>query len=315
MKFSNLIGHESIRGKLCSLIGVPGAYIFYGPPSTGKRTVAMTLARYFLCREKIEDECTCGSCLSFTGGHPDLLSVGQNGKILVEDIDEIISFVSRAPLVSNTKIVIINNADIISYEASNRLLKTLEESPFTFFLVTSELSSIIPTIKSRCIKISFEALNQDEMVNVLWKRMGFDLSQARIIGWIGAGSSADIFSNAGTYLKYRDLSFDFINVLNASDFINVWDFIDKIPKNELTVFNTMLMLVLTDILLLSYCIESVVNADRRQDLQKLSKNVNSKSLILVLNILSQMKKNSHLNINMNIALKSAMIKIWAIIKA
>jgi DNA polymerase-3 subunit delta' len=261
----------------------------------------------------MEDGCACRSCTSIAGGHPDLLCVGRGDKILVEDIDGVLDFVSRAPLISNTKVIVMDDAGVISYEASNRLLKTLEESSFTFFLVTSELSSIIPTIKSRCVKVSFDALSQDDMINILWKKMGFDLPQARVLGWLGAASSIDIFSNAGSYLKYRDMSFEFMGLLKSSDFTNVWDFIDKIPRDDLTLFVDMLVLTLTDVLLLSYSIDSIINADRRSDLQKMSKTINQKSLIFVLSVLSQIKKNCYLNINLNLALKSALIKVCVVI--
>jgi hypothetical protein len=145
--------------------------------------------------------------------------------------------------------------------------------------------------------------------------MGFDMVPARVLGWIGSGSSIDIFSNAGSFLKNRDLSFDFINLFFSSDFISVLDFIDKIPREELIIFNDMVVLTLTDILLMSYSIDAIVNSDRRQDVQRMLKENNQQKLIVILNILSQVKKNSYLNVNMNMALKSAMIKVWNIIKS
>jgi len=315
MKFSNIIGHELLKSSLSKLDKDPQTYLFFGPPSVGKRTIAYNLARYMLCQEMKDDDCKCKSCVSFNNGHPDFLSVGNNGKILVNDIDNLIEFVSRAPLCSGTKVIVIDNVDIISVDAINRLLKTLEESTFIFFLITSQLKNVLPTIQSRCNKIQFGALSQDDIVNILWKRMGFELPQARIIGWIGAGSNIDIFSCAGLYLKYRDMSFDFINLLLGKDFLTVLDFVDKIPRPDLAVFIDMLILVMTDMLLLKVSIESVVNSDRRNDLQKLIKGCNDKVLIASLSSLTQVKVNSYLNVNLNLALKSSLIKIWSMIHA
>lgn len=315
MRFTNIIGHDALKPKLQKFVGVQQAYLFHGPPSVGKRTIAFNLARYFLCQGNTEDECTCKSCLNFSQGHPDLLCVGREGKVLVADVDEIIGFVSRAPLCSSCKVVVIDNADEISYEASNRILKTLEESSVTFFLITSRVKAILPTIRSRCIKVQFDTLRQEDITNILTQRMGFDMVPARVLGWIGTGSSIDIFSNAGSFLKNRDLSFDFINLFSSSDFITVLDFIDRIPREELIMFNDMVVLTLTDLLLTTYSIDAIVNSDRRHDIQKLLKENTQQKLIVVLNILSQVKKNSYLNVNMNTALKSAMIKAWGIIKA
>jgi DNA polymerase-3 subunit delta' len=313
MRLSNIIGHDTLRPKLSQFVGVSQAYLFYGPPSIGKRTVARELSRYFLCQGTKEDGCSCKSCMCFQD-HPDLLCIGRDG-ILVKDIDGIIGFVLRAPLCSGTKVIIIDNVDQASYGAANRLLKTIEESTIPFFLITSKLNQVLPTIQSRCLKIPFNSLSPDDVANILWKRMGYDLPQARILGWIGSGSSIDIFSNAGLYLKYRDMSFDFLNLFSASDFLNVLDFLDKIPKNELIIFIDMIMMTLTDVLLLVYSVEAITNSDRRSDVQKLAKNNKQQNLIIALNLLSQVKKNSYLNVNLGLAFKSTLIKIWSIMKA
>jgi DNA polymerase-3 subunit delta' len=315
MKFSGIIGHDNLKSKLISFIGIQGAYLFYGPPSIGKRTIAYELAKYFLCRGIKEDGCSCSSCISFSSGHPDILCIGRENKILVDDIDRVLKFVSRSPLCSETKVIIIDNSDMITYEASNRLLKTLEESVVTFFLITSRLKTLLPTIRSRCLKISFDALNQDDIANILWKKMGYEPIQARILGWIGTRSSMDIFVNAGLYLKYRDMSMNFLSLFSGSDFINVLDFVDKIPRNELSIFIDMIILILTDILLVSYSIESITNSDCRVNIVKMLKYFKSQNLLIALNILSQVKNNIHLNINLELAFKSALIKTWLAVKS
>lgn len=314
MRLSNIIGHDNLKPKLSQFIGISQAYLFYGPPSIGKRTIANELARYFLCRETKEDGCSCKSCLSFSQGHSDLLCIGKDG-VLVKDIDTVIDFVSRAPLCSGTKVVIIDNVDQATYGAANRLLKTLEESTVPFFLITSKFKAVLSTIRSRCLKVPFNALSQDDVANILWKKMGFDLPQARILGWIGSDASIDIFSNAGLYLKYRDMSFDFLSLFSSSDFLNVLDFLEKIPKNDLTIFIDMVVLTLTDVLLTTYSVDMLTNSDRRSDIQKLAKNNKQQNLIIVLNFMSQVKKNSHLNVNLGLAFKSALIKTWSVIKA
>lgn len=313
-KFSKIIGHEKMVGKLSQMVDVPQTYLFYGPPSIGKRTIAFDMSRYILCQGSKDDSCICKSCSSFVNDHPDFKVYGRTNKILAADVDQIIDFVSRAPLCSETKVIVLDNVDVITNEAANRLLKTLEESSFTFFLITSQIKSVMTTIQSRCIKIQFDNLSQDDIVNVLWKRLGFELPQARIIGWVGAGSSTDIFLNAGLYIKYRDFAFDFIGLFSSKDYLGQLDFIDKIPKNELAFFIDMVVLILSDMLLLQYGIEDIVNADRRPDIQKLNKGRGEKNLIIVLNELTQVKINSRLNINLNLALKASVIKLAPLMK-
>lgn len=314
MRFSAIIGQDSKKQDLSKLIGSPGSYLFYGPPSSGKRTIAYKMAQYTLCNGTKEDDCSCRACKNPISDHPDFLAVGQGNKILVAAVDNLIDFVSRAPLCSDTKVIVIDNVDVITPEASNRLLKTLEESPYTFFLITSKIKNITSTIQSRCFKIKFNTLAHDDITNILYK-MGYELSQARILGWMGTSSSIDIFPQAGAYLSYRNMAFDFIDLLSQTDFLCIWDFIDRIPKKELTIFIDMVILLITDMLLLSTSIEEIINSDRRADLQKMSKKHKTQALIVSSHILSQVKKYSYLNINLDTAFKSAMTKVWAVIKA
>jgi DNA polymerase III subunit delta' len=309
MKFSNVLGHEDIKPDLEKYMD--GHYLFYGPPS-GKRTVAFELSKYVLCQGTKEDGCTCKSCVTFNQGHADFLCVGREEKILVEDVDRLIDFCSRAPLFSQTKAVVIDNSDVISSEAANRLLKLIEESTYTFIIVTSNIDKILPTIKSRCIKIKFNALNQETITNILWQKMGFELPQARVLGWMGIGSSLNIFSNAGQYLKARNDSIELINLLSGKDFLNVLDYISKIE--EIEIFIDTFILVLTDILLIKNSLEVVICPDRLEDLKKATERLNDKAVLVLVNNLTQIKKHLYLNINASMSFKTELMKIWPVIK-
>jgi DNA polymerase-3 subunit delta' len=309
--FLNIFGHNPLRSSLSSIVGKQGVYLFYGPPSVGKRTIAQELATYFLCKDKKDEGCVCGSCQSISAGHPDFLCVGQDGKLKVGDVDRVIEFASFSPLVSKTKVIIIDGVDRASPEAANRLLKILEESSYTFFLISSNNYSILPTVISRCLKIKFGPLSQEDLANVLWKKFGFDLPKARVIGWLGAGSSVDVFSNAGLYLKYRDMSFE---LLGLSDLLDALDFIEKVDSKELTIFVDILIMTLTDILLSKKGIEDIVNSDRRDDVLKIAKVFSEKGLILSLSFLSQVKKDAQLNVNLGLIFKTTLIKIFPMLR-
>jgi len=311
MKFSNIIGHEDIKPSLEKYM--EGHYLFYGPPC-GKRSVAFELAKYVLCQGTKEDGCLCKSCFVFNQGHADFLCIGRSGKILIDDINILIDFVSRAPLFSKTKAIVIDNVDVISIEAANRLLKILEESFYTFILVTANINLVLSTIKSRCIKVKFNALNQEMTTNVLWKKLGYDLPQARVLGWLGTGSSVNVFSNAGQYLKYRDASVEFVSLLAARDFLSVLDYVAKIEQDDLPFFLDMLILILTDLLLFKNSLEAVVYSDRREDLQKALEKFNDKAVLLLINNLMQIKRHLKLNINVGTALKTSLMKIWPVLK-
>jgi len=181
--FTSIIGHEFIKPRLSSLVkkgNKTGTYLFFGPPSVGKRTMAFDIARHILCVGESGDDCSCRSCKRFGKDHPDFLCIGQNEKIKVSDADTLLEFAESMPFISDGKVAVIDNADDATWEASNRLLKTLEEPRpgFSFFLVSSDAGKILPTVRSRCIEYVFETLSQQDVINIIWKKMGFDLPQA-----------------------------------------------------------------------------------------------------------------------------------------
>jgi replication-associated recombination protein RarA len=305
--FSRICGHEALLSTLATLVGKQGSFLFYGPPSVGKKMIANIIAQYDLCLDKKEESCTCKSCKIIQHGHPDLLQVGKGGKVLVEDVDELINFNSRAPFISSMKVAVVDSIENASPEAANRLLKILEESKFNFFLISSDLSRVLPTIASRCFKMKFESLSADEIATIMMKKFGFDALSSRTLGWIGSSMAIDIFSNAGTCLKVRDMVCDFISTIR--DLLKSLEFVDRIEKANLPLFCDLVVSVLTDVLLLKNGIDDIINADRRDVLQKVSKTLNDKAVVTSLGFLSQVKKDSHLNVNLGLAFKSTLIKV------
>ena len=312
---NEIIGHQNIKDILLKkLSGDPsGTYLFYGPPSVGKRTMAFEMSKMILCENRNEG-CTCQSCKTFSKGHPDFMCVGRTEKIKVEDIDRILNFVSLTPFMSDHKVAVLDNAHNITLEASNRLLKALEEPPprFAFFLVTAEPQGLLKTILSRCIQYEFQALSREDVTNILWKKMSYELPQARVLGWLASDVSADIFAKAGHFLKYRDMAFTFVSEFKRKRLIDSLDFVDKVEREDLSIFIDMIVLLLTDMLLLKCSIKDIINADLGEALRKVHEDVTYKALIWAVSNLSQVKRFEYLNINLNLALKNILLKTYPI---
>jgi len=311
---SSVIGHAGVKEKLSLLVAgkePSGAYLFYGPPNVGKRTTAFETAKTILCENKDSDDCKCRSCVRFNQGHPDFLCVGQHEKIKVSDIDGILEFCSLAPLLSKYKIIILDNADNITWDASNRLLKVLEEPPrqVVFFLITTNPQALIPTVLNRCLRYEFGALSKGNLVTIISKKLGFSVEQALVLGNMAVDSSIDVFSKAGQYLMYRDQAIVFAVDIKHKDLISMMDFIDRIDKGEVSLFSDVLLTVFTDMSLLINKITDIVNADKVKDLTKLSEMYNERALINIINTFSQIKRDMRLNVNMPLVLKNALIKI------
>jgi DNA polymerase III subunit delta' len=146
------------------------AYLFHGPGGAGKRTLARELAARLLSQGAPDPASAQARALA--GAHPDLTWVVPSGahEILVSDVDQaVVAAAARTPFESLRRVFVIESADELGDEAANRLLKTLEE-PAAFvhlILISDRLADVLPTIRSRCQLVRFEAPSVAELAATL----------------------------------------------------------------------------------------------------------------------------------------------------
>lgn len=172
MTFSDIIGDVSnyLREEMHSS-RIVHAYLLTGPAGTGKSTLADICARALLCRSNAARPCgLCSSCRQFeSGNHPDVIRVEPDKSITVEMVREIIAHLGVKPYEGERHVVIIRQADKMTPQAQNALLKTLETPPGNdvFFLVSSNMTALLPTIISRCRIVRTHYLEEQEAVGAL----------------------------------------------------------------------------------------------------------------------------------------------------
>jgi DNA polymerase-3 subunit delta' len=141
------------------------AYLFHGPGGAGKRAAARALAAELLAAGSADP--TGARARVASGAHPDLTWVSPSGahEILVSDIDvPVVSAASRTPFEAACRVFVIERVDELGDEAANRMLKTLEE-PASFvhlILLSDRLAEVLPTIRSRCQLVRFDAPSVEE---------------------------------------------------------------------------------------------------------------------------------------------------------
>ena len=174
MNFDEIIGNENVKNNLeitCKNNKIAHSYIFLGIEGIGKKIIAKEFARKILCLNEKKGCNTCKSCIEFEGeNHPDFKIISPDGKnIKIDQIREFQAKVYEKPVISSKKVYIINNADLMTKEAQNCLLKTLEEPPsyVVIILIVSNENKLLNTIKSRCIKITFSSLKNEELKKFL----------------------------------------------------------------------------------------------------------------------------------------------------
>lgn len=224
--FKDIIGNETVKKNLEQLIknnNIAHSYMFVGKDSIGKLLFAKEFAKAILC-EKGEGPCNrCKSCIEFeSSNNPDFLVIKPDGNsIKIDQIRELVKNVYEKPIVSEKKVYIIDQSETMTQEAQNSLLKTLEEPPeyITIILISSNENLFLPTIKSRCTKIVFNALTDDELKEVLNKQ-NIDVSE--FILNIAEGSvkkALKVKDKEQEYMKIKEV-YSNLESINIIDLIN-----------------------------------------------------------------------------------------------
>lgn len=255
----SVVGQEETKRIISNAVinnMVSHAYIFYGPRGTGKTTMAKILAKMVNC-ENLVNGVPCGECNSckniFTSN--DVVEIDAASNNGVDEIRDLREKVNLVPSICKYKVYIIDEVHMLSTQAFNALLKTLEEPPshVIFILATTEVHKIPLTIASRCQKFQFTKISDNLIVDRLkeiakLEKISVKDDALMEIAKISNGgmrdsinlldqlrtytdndiTSDDVFKVCGT-ISYKEMADLFINIKN-NDIKNVVEFIDDIEK-------------------------------------------------------------------------------------
>jgi len=234
--FNNILGNEknkNILEKSIKLNKFSHSYIFWGIEGIGKKIIAKEFAKNILCLEQ-QDNCVCKSCIEFdSNNNPDFQLIEPNeGKVKIEQIREMQRKVAEKPIISNKKVYIVDNAETMTTEAQNCLLKTLEEPPeyITIILICSNEDSLLSTIKSRCTRMHFEPLNTEELTQYIRQNYAEQEISENIIN-LSQGSIGKAIKLNENKTIYENIEKILLNMQNK-DLIEIIQMSEEIYKTK-----------------------------------------------------------------------------------
>lgn len=263
------------------------AYLFTGPAHVGKMTLAIDLACALNCPSTDPPCGTCRTCQRIAEGkYPDVIIINKNSgrdpkdrrKTTEISIDTIREFIQKSsnlpPYEGKYKIFIIDDADLMSVEAANCLLKTLEEPPqhIVIILLTAEENTLLPTVISRCQRFELKPAAIAETETMLSLKAGVAPEKIKLLSRLSGGCLGWALSAAedDNYLKGRDFKLDEFSALITRNWEERLTYIQQMPSDRSSVEEILKLWLCycRDVMLIKYnCDEAVSNLDRMNDLK------------------------------------------------
>jgi DNA polymerase-3 subunit delta' len=280
MSLNNIIGQDKAVDMIKTSVSeerIAHAYLFLGPQGAGKTKAALEFAKLLNCYEQNKDSCDrCASCVKIEkASHPDINIINRppdKTQIPIESIRALRNRFSLKSFEARYKVAIIEDAEYMNEQASNALLKLLEEpSDDTVIILTAaNQRSILSTIISRCQIIRFGFLSKDEVASILMKDFGVDEKEASFLSTI---SGANI-KKAHFYMK-EDI-IDWKNKLIDAFILNKNTGLEHIKERERQFEALDLLLKFyRDVLVYKLTANAglLLNIDRKKDIAELSQSL------------------------------------------
>lgn len=325
--FSEIVGQEHIKKHLKSSIKaqkISHAYLFSGEAMSGKEFIAQIYAQALLCENPSEDGEPCMECHSckqaLTKNHPDIIYFTHEkpGTIAVEEIrTQIVSDVSIKPYNGKWKIYIVNDAEKMTPQAQNALLKTLEEPPeyVVIMLLCANAQMMLQTIISRCIPLQLRPVEDKLVRDYLMKEIKIPDYQADICvafarGNIGKAKSLAVSEEFDVIKSEAIRLLKYISRMEMEDILETLKRLSEF-KVSIEDFLDICMVWYRDVLMYkaTFDTDSLIFKDEIKEIEKCAENNTYEGIANIIEAIEKTKVRLKANVNFELALELMLLAI------
>lgn len=323
--FDSIIGHEDVVRHLKNAIRtgkISHSYIFYGDKGAGKKLLASIFAMALQCETEGGEPCqTCESCKKALGkNHPDIIQVVHEkpNTISIDEIrQQVILDVDIKPYSSGRKVYIIPEADKMTTQAQNALLKTIEEPPsyVVILLLTENIDGLLPTIQSRCVRLDMKVVEDTLVKDYLMEHLHVPDYQAEVDASFAQGSIGRA-KEVATSEDFARMTDNVLRILKNVNHMEVFEIVESIKelsqdKQNINDYLDMMMFWFRDVLMFKATRE-IDNLVFKQEINFIREQASERSyegLEKILEALEKTKTRLRANVNFDLAMELLFLTI------
>lgn len=323
--FKDVVGHRDVIQYLQNAVAenrVSQAYIVNGERGTGKKMLAKLFAMALLCEEHGPEPCNkCHSCVQAeSNNHPDIIWVTHEkpGSIGVDDVrTQINNTVAIKPYQGPYKVYIIPEADIMTVQAQNALLKTIEEPPqyAVFILLTENADVLLPTINSRCVMLKLRYIKDALIKKYLMERMEVPDYKAEVCAAFAQGNLGKAIKLAGSE-HFNELKDEVLNLMRHINEMDISELVEVVKrctlyKVEINDYLDLIMVWYRDVLLYKATreIDKVVFKDQIDCMREQARRSSYEGIETILDSLDKAKSRLKANVNFDLVMELLFLTI------
>ena len=323
--FKDVVGHKNIIEYIQNAVRedkVSHAYILNGERGSGKKMLANLFARTLQCESRGTDPCgMCHSCIQMeSGSHPDIIYVHHEkpNSISVDDIrTQVNNDIMIKPYQGPYKIYMIGEADLMTPQAQNALLKTIEEPPeyAVIFLLAENAQQLLPTITSRCVMLKLRNIRDTLIRKYLMEQMGVPDYKADMCAAFAQGNvgRAIMLANSEQFNELREEAVQLLKYMPDMEMEEIIKAIKRISayKMEINDYLDIILIWYRDILLYKATqeVDKVVFKDQISFIKEAAKRSSYEGIETVIDALDKAKARLRANVNFDLVMELLLLTI------